>query len=101
MARLAAEVEAERQHAAAVEAASRERERLARGIHDSVLQVLALVQRRGAEAGGEAAELGRLAGEQEAALRSLVGGAPRGRRPRPRTATWTCGPWSCRPRRSG
>jgi signal transduction histidine kinase len=76
VARLAAAVETERQHAAAVEAASRERERLARGIHDSVLQVLALVQRRGAEAGGEAAELGRLAGEQEAALRSLVGGTP-------------------------
>jgi signal transduction histidine kinase len=76
VAKLAAEVEAERQYAAGVEAASRERERLARGIHDSVLQVLALVQRRGAEAGGEAAELGRLAGEQEAALRSLVGGAP-------------------------
>jgi signal transduction histidine kinase len=55
VARLAAAVETERQHAAAVEAASRERERLARGIHDSVLQVLALVQRRGAEAGGEAA----------------------------------------------
>jgi signal transduction histidine kinase len=81
VARLAAEVEAERQHAAAVEAASRERERLARGIHDSVLQVLALVQRRGAEAGGEAAELGRLAGEQEAALRSLVGGARAGGAP--------------------
>jgi len=76
LARLAAEVEAERQHAAAVEAASRERERLARHIHDSVLQVLALVQRRGAEAGGEAAELGRLAGQQEAALRVLVGGTP-------------------------
>jgi signal transduction histidine kinase len=39
-----------------------------------VLQVLAMVQRRGAEAGGAAAELGRLAGQQEAALRSLVGG---------------------------
>jgi signal transduction histidine kinase len=74
LARLAAEVEAERQHATAVEAASRERERLARHIHDSVLQVLALVQRRGAEAGGTAAELGRLAGQQEAALRALVGG---------------------------
>src|SRR5512142_3182701 len=83
VARLAAEVEAERQHAAAVEAASRERERLARGIHDSVLQVLALVQRRGAEAGGEAAELGRLAGEQEAALRALVGGAPPAAAPAP------------------
>jgi signal transduction histidine kinase len=74
LARLAAEVEAERQHAIEVEAASRERERLARHIHDSVLQVLALVQRRGAEAGGTAAELGRLAGQQEAALRALVGG---------------------------
>ena len=73
LARLAAEVEAERQHVIEVEAASRERERLARDIHDSVLQVLALVQRRGAEAGGAAAELGRLAGQQEAALRALVG----------------------------
>ncbi len=73
LARLAAEVEAERQHAIEVEAASRERERLARDIHDSVLQVLALVQRRGAEAGGAAAELGRLAGQQEAALRTLMG----------------------------
>jgi signal transduction histidine kinase len=61
--------------AAELEAANRERERLARGIHDSVLQVLALVQRRGVELGGEAADLGRLAGEQEAALRALVGGA--------------------------
>jgi signal transduction histidine kinase len=74
LSRLAAEVQAERQHATEVEAASRERERLARHIHDSVLQVLALVQRRGAEAGGTAAELGRLAGQQEAALRALVGG---------------------------
>ncbi len=54
--------------------ASRERDRLARTIHDSVLQVLAMVQRRGAEAGGEAAEIGRLAGEQEAALRVLITG---------------------------
>ncbi|CAM5527827.1 Erythronate-4-phosphate dehydrogenase [Streptomyces hirsutus] len=47
-----------------IEAATRERERLARDIHDSVLQVLAMVQRRGAVIGGEAAELGRMAGEQ-------------------------------------
>ncbi|MFD8549143.1 MacS family sensor histidine kinase [Streptomyces sp. NPDC059649] len=59
-----------------VEAATRERERLARDIHDSVLQVLAMVQRRGAAIGGEAAELGRMAGEQEVALRSLVSGGP-------------------------
>jgi len=49
-----------------------ERVRLARAVHDGVLQVLALVQRRGAEIGGETAELGRLAGEQEAALRALI-----------------------------
>ena len=78
LARLAAEVESERQHVIEVEAASRERERLARDIHDSVLQVLALVQRRGAEAGGAAAELGRLAGQQEAALRTLVRGGMEG-----------------------
>ncbi|WP_030596274.1 MacS family sensor histidine kinase [Streptomyces fulvoviolaceus] len=57
-----------------IEAATRERERLARDIHDSVLQVLAMVQRQGAVIGGEAAELGRMAGEQEVALRTLVSG---------------------------
>ncbi|MFD6280556.1 MacS family sensor histidine kinase [Streptomyces sp. NPDC060209] len=55
-----------------IEAATRERERLARDIHDSVLQVLAMVQRRGTALGGEAAELGRMAGDQEVALRTLV-----------------------------
>lgn len=59
-----------------IQAATFERERLSRGIHDSVLQVLALVQRRGAEIGGEAADLGRLAGEQEQALRGLVSVSP-------------------------
>ncbi|QFU94732.1 MacS family sensor histidine kinase [Amycolatopsis sp. YIM 10] len=54
------------------EAATAERERLARSIHDSVLQVLARVRKRGAELGGEAAELAELAGEQEIALRALV-----------------------------
>ena len=49
-----------------------ERARLARAVHDGVLQVLALVQRRGRELGGEAAELARLAGEQERQLRSLI-----------------------------
>ncbi|AYN41771.1 sensor histidine kinase [Streptomyces dangxiongensis] len=57
-----------------IEAATRERERLARDIHDGVLQVLAMVKRRGTALGGEAAELGRLAGEQEVALRTLVSG---------------------------
>jgi signal transduction histidine kinase len=61
--------------AAKLEAATRTRERLARDIHDSVLQVLALVARRAQQLGGEAAELGQLAGEQEAALRALIGSA--------------------------
>lgn len=67
-------VRTERALAAATrrEVATQERERLARDIHDGVLQVLALVQRRGREIGGDAAELGRLAGEQEVALRTLV-----------------------------
>jgi signal transduction histidine kinase len=59
-----------------IEAATRERERLARDIHDSVLQVLAMVQRRGTAIGGEAAELGRMAGEQEIALRTLISTGP-------------------------
>ena len=70
-----AEVAQERlERAVELEAATRERERLARDIHDSVLQVLALVKRRGAGLGGEAGELARLAGEQEAALRNLMAG---------------------------
>ena len=60
--------------AARREAVLTERERIARGIHDSVLQVLSLVASRGSALGGEAAELGRLAAGQEAALRSLVSG---------------------------
>jgi len=70
--RLSQRAEAATAAAARLEAATAERERLARDIHDSVLQVLALVARRGAALGGEAAELGRLAGEQEVALRTLV-----------------------------
>ncbi|WP_371409637.1 DUF5931 domain-containing protein [Micromonospora zamorensis] len=74
VARLAASAEERLQRAVELEAATRERERLARGIHDSVLQVLAMVQRRGADLPGEAGELARLAGEQEAALRTLIAG---------------------------
>ncbi|REF97208.1 signal transduction histidine kinase [Asanoa ferruginea] len=70
--RLAAIAEARLQRAVELESANRERERLARDIHDSVLQVLALVRRRGASLDGEAGELARLAGEQEAALRRLI-----------------------------
>ncbi|WP_405100345.1 MacS family sensor histidine kinase [Micromonospora sp. NBC_01412] len=75
VARLAVTAEQRLHRAVELEAATRERERLARDIHDSVLQVLALVQRRGAHLDGEAGELARLAGEQEAALRALIGRA--------------------------
>ncbi len=64
--------------AARAEAATAERERLARSIHDSVVQVLARVRARGGQLGGEAGELARLAGEQEIALRSLLSATSRG-----------------------
>jgi signal transduction histidine kinase len=76
VARLAVIAEERLQQAVELEAATRERERLARDIHDSVLQVLALVRRRGAHLDGEAGELARLAGEQEAALRALITTGP-------------------------
>lgn len=50
----------------------RERERLARVVHDGVLQTLAFIHRRGGEIGGEGAELGALAADQERTLRRLV-----------------------------
>lgn len=75
-----------------IEAATRERERLARDIHDSVLQVLAMVQRRGTALGGEAAELGRMAGSRRSrcALWSPAVWCPRCARHRtPRRARWS------------
>jgi signal transduction histidine kinase len=62
----------ERDRAERAAAAATERARLARAVHDGVLQVLALVQRRGRELGGEAAVLGELAGQQERELRGLI-----------------------------
>ena len=62
----------EREIAERTAAMAAERARLARAVHDGVLQVLALVQRRGRELGGDAAELGRLAGDQERELRRLI-----------------------------
>ncbi len=60
------------QQAARLSAALAERERLSRQVHDGVIQVLALVAKRGHEIGGAAADLAKLAIEQERALRRLV-----------------------------
>jgi signal transduction histidine kinase len=60
------------ERAARLAAATEERERLGREVHDGVLQVLAYVRRRGAEIGGPTLELATLAGEQEVALRELI-----------------------------
>jgi signal transduction histidine kinase len=59
------------------EAATTERDRLARSIHDGVLQILALVQHHGPALGRIGTELARLAGTQESSLRRLMtGGHP-------------------------
>jgi signal transduction histidine kinase len=69
------ELVAERERAARLA----ERESLARQIHDSVLQVLALIHKKGRElsrldaiSGAEVARLGELAEKEEAELRSLI-----------------------------
>lgn len=67
---------AELERALRIQVAAAERERLARAVHDSVLQVLAYVRRQGTELGGAAAALATMAGEQEVALRALVSAAP-------------------------
>ena len=51
-----------------------ERERIARVVHDGVLQSLAYIHRRGDEIGGDAAELSVIAAEQERSLRRFVSG---------------------------
>ncbi|MDQ1743043.1 MAG: hypothetical protein QOE23_1382 [Pseudonocardiales bacterium] len=72
LATAAVRAEQERAEAAAEHARLIERDRLTRSIHDGVLQVLGLVHRRGAEAGGEWADLATEAAVQEAALRALI-----------------------------
>lgn len=57
------------------DAARAERDRLARTVHDGVLQTLAYIHRRGQDLGGDAATLGAMAAEQERILRTLVGQA--------------------------
>ena len=73
---LAREEQAELARVLAQDAEDVERDRLARLIHDGVLQALAFIHRRGVDAGGEAARLGAIAGEQEQRLRALVSGVP-------------------------
>ena len=74
--RLVVRAEAQLAEAVRLEAAARERDRLARVVHDGVLQVLALVRRRAGELGGTGPDLAELAGEQEDALRTLIARPP-------------------------
>lgn len=55
-----------------VQAQVRERDRLARTVHDGVLQTLSYIHRRGLDLGGEVGELGSMAADQERLLRALV-----------------------------
>jgi len=63
------------QEAMQVQAEVRERDRLARTVHDGVLQALSYIHRRGTEMGGEVRELATMAADQEGLLRTLVSGA--------------------------
>src|SRR5450759_5184896 len=58
-----------------VRAEVRERDRLARTVHDGVLQTLSYIHRRGLDIGGESRELGSMAADQERLLRALVSDA--------------------------
>ena len=53
-------------------AAAEERERLARHVHDGVLQTLAYIAKHGREIGGPSIRLAEMAGEQERALRMMI-----------------------------
>ena len=70
------EAAARGRRALSAQAAAAERERLARSIHDGVLQVLSRIRRSGLGTGTEAVGLARLVEEQEAALRALITSGP-------------------------
>jgi signal transduction histidine kinase len=72
--RLGVAAERSQSEAAALRAATVEREKLAAEIHDGVLQILSLVRRRTSGLPAELGELADLAGDQEAALRALAVG---------------------------
>ncbi len=76
VASLVVRTEQELAEAVAAQSAAAERERLARSIHDGVLQVLGLVHRTGRDAGGRWAELAAEAATQEAMLRALITSRP-------------------------
>lgn len=76
VAALVVRTERELAEAVAAQSALAERERLARSIHDGVLQVLGLVHRTGRDAGGRWSELAAEAATQEAALRALITSRP-------------------------
>ncbi|MEX5634021.1 MacS family sensor histidine kinase [Parafrankia sp. FMc2] len=71
LSRTAIRAEAALTQVLAVQAGKAERERLARNVHDSVLQVLSLIARE-APRGLSPAEVARLAAGQESALRDLL-----------------------------
>ena len=71
-ARTARRAHDELQRAAQLSAALEERERLSRQVHDGVIQVLALVAKRGHEIGGVSSELADLASQQERNLRRWI-----------------------------
>ncbi|MFI9405350.1 MacS family sensor histidine kinase [Nocardia sp. NPDC052316] len=64
--------QAQLERAVRLTAATEERERLSREVHDGVLQVLSYIKRRGTEIGGPTEELAQRAAEQEVALRVLI-----------------------------
>ncbi len=80
-ARVAIRSQEQLREAERVAAEARARERLAREVHDGVLQALAFLARRCAELGGPGTELGalgELAAQQERALRHLIAETPTG-----------------------
>ena len=81
---LAREGHAKLREALALEAQVRERERLARTVHDGVLQTLAFINRRGTQLGGEAAELGGHGGRPGTPAARPRQRHVAGRRPKPR-----------------
>ncbi|TWS17699.1 ATP-binding protein [Tsukamurella asaccharolytica] len=85
-ARVAVRSQEKLREAERVAAEARARERLAREVHDGVLQALAFLARRCAELGGPGTELGALgalAAQQERALRHLIAETPAGPAPEP------------------